>query len=72
MRHSCNRGYAGRLDIRRPTRSIGFKETRLASLVLNFADDTPLDWYPVSREVNNVRNEHPDLIRPAPVEREFF
>jgi putative SOS response-associated peptidase YedK len=35
----------------------GLKDT-----VLNFADDTPLDWYPVSREVNNVRNEHPDLI----------
>jgi putative SOS response-associated peptidase YedK len=45
----------------------GLKDT-----VLNFADDTPLDWYPVSREVNNVRNEHPDLIRPAPVERELF
>jgi hypothetical protein len=29
--------------------------------VLNFADDTPLDWYPVSRELNDVRNEHPDL-----------
>ena len=45
----------------------GMKDT-----VLNFADDTPLDWYPVSREVNNVRNENPDLIRPVPVERELF
>ena len=45
----------------------GLKDT-----VLNFAADTPLDWYPVSREVNNVRNEHPDLIRPAPVEKELF
>ena len=45
----------------------GMKDT-----VLNFADDTPLDWYPVSREVNNVRNEHPHFIRPAPVERELF
>ena len=40
--------------------------------VLNLADDTPLDWYPVSREVNNVRNENPDLVRPAPVERGLF
>jgi hypothetical protein len=50
--------------------------------VLNFTADTPLDWYPVSREMNNVRNEHPDLIcraedneggsAPAPVERELF
>ena len=45
----------------------GLKDT-----VLNLADDTPLDWYPVSREVNNVRNEHPDLIRPVPVEKELF
>jgi putative SOS response-associated peptidase YedK len=34
--------------------------------------EAPLDWYPVSREVNNVRNESPDLIRPAPLERELF
>ena len=40
--------------------------------VLNLADDTLLDWYPVSREVNNVRNESPDLIRPAPEEKELF
>jgi putative SOS response-associated peptidase YedK len=39
--------------------------------VLNCADDTPLDWYPVSREVNNVRNENPDLILPKRVERKF-
>ena len=45
----------------------GMKDT-----ALNFADDTPLDWYPVSREVNNVRNENPDLIRPVPLERELF
>jgi hypothetical protein len=31
--------------------------------VLNFAADTPLDWYPVTREVNNVRNEHPDKVK---------
>jgi hypothetical protein len=36
------------------------------------ADDKPLDWYPVSREVNNVRNESHDLVRPAPVEKELF
>jgi putative SOS response-associated peptidase YedK len=40
--------------------------------MLNFAVDTPLDWYPVSREVNSIRNENPDLIRPAPMERELF
>ena len=34
--------------------------------------EAPLDWYPVSREVDNVRNEHLDLIRPAPMERELF
>jgi hypothetical protein len=28
--------------------------------------------YPVSREVNHVRNEHPGLIRPVPLERELF
>jgi hypothetical protein len=27
---------------------------------------------PVSREVNNVRNEHPDLIRSVPVEMDLF
>ena len=45
----------------------GMKDT-----VLNLTDDTPLIWYAVSRNVNNVRNEHPDLIRPAPVEKELF
>ena len=40
--------------------------------VLNSPDDTPLESYPVSRAVNNVRNEGPDLIRPAPVERELL
>jgi hypothetical protein len=28
--------------------------------------------HPISREVNNVRNEHPDLIRPGTLERELF
>lgn len=37
----------------------GMKDT-----VLNFACDPPLDWHPVSREVNNVRIGHPDLIPP--------
>jgi putative SOS response-associated peptidase YedK len=45
----------------------GMKDT-----MLNFAVDTPLDWYPVSREVNSIRNENPDLVRPAPMERELF
>ena len=41
---------------------------------LNFQllSEAPLDWYPVSREVNNVRNESPDLVRPAPIEKELF
>jgi len=29
-------------------------------------------FYAVSREVNNVRNESPDLARPAAVEKELF
>jgi len=44
----------------------------LNETVLNHPDDTPLDWYPVNRDVNNVRNESPALIRPAPIERELF
>jgi putative SOS response-associated peptidase YedK len=44
----------------------------LMDTVLNFPSDTPLEWYPVSREGNNVRNEHPDLIRPVPIESELF
>jgi putative SOS response-associated peptidase YedK len=40
--------------------------------VLERPDETPLDWYPVSRELNNVRNESADLIRPVPLEREWF
>jgi putative SOS response-associated peptidase YedK len=41
---------------------------------LNFQllSEAPLDCYPVSREVNNVRNESPDLVRPAPIEKELF
>jgi len=31
-----------------------------------------LDWYPVSREVNKVRAESPDLVRPVEAERELF
>jgi hypothetical protein len=37
----------------------GMKET-----VLNFADDTPLDWYPVSRKVNNVGTSIPTSFAP--------
>ena len=44
----------------------------MADAVLNCADDTPLDWYPVSREENSGRNESPELVRPVPVERELF
>ncbi len=44
----------------------------LMETVLNFPDDTPLESYPVSRAVNNVRNEGPDLIQRAPIERELF
>ena len=43
----------------------GMKDT-----VLNSADAV-LDRYPVSREVNNVRSENPDLILPVRVERKF-
>ena len=32
--------------------------------VLNFADDTPLDWYPVSRKVNNVGTSIPTSFAP--------
>jgi hypothetical protein len=28
--------------------------------------------YAVSREVNNDRNESPDLVRPAAIEKELF
>jgi putative SOS response-associated peptidase YedK len=47
-------------------------DENLKDTVLNFPDDSPLEWYSVSREVNNVRNEGPDLIRPVPMERELF
>ncbi len=40
--------------------------------VLNVPDDSPLEYYPVSREVNNARKEGPDLIQPVPEERELF
>jgi len=29
-------------------------------------------WCPVSRALNNVRNEGPELIRPAPVQRDLL
>jgi hypothetical protein len=29
-------------------------------------------FYAVSREVNKVRNESPDLVRPASIEKELF
>ena len=47
-------------------------DENLKDTVLNCPDDSPLEWYPVSREVNNVRSEGPDLIRPVPVENELF
>jgi len=47
-------------------------DSELPSSILHLLDKNPLDFYPVSREVNNVRNEHPGLIRPAPVEKELF
>jgi len=47
-------------------------DPQLPSSIHHLLDKYPLDFYPVSREVNNVRNEHPDLIRPALVERELF
>ena len=35
-------------------------------------DDRPVEYYPVSREVNRVRPDHPGLIEPIPEERELF
>ena len=56
-------------------------DLELPSSILHLLDKNPLDFYAVSREVNNVRNENPDLIcrvedneggsAPAPVEREL-
>jgi hypothetical protein len=37
---------------------VGMKDT-----VLNCAEDTPLNWYPVSHEMNKDRNELPELMR---------
>ena len=34
--------------------------------------NSQLDFCPVSRAVNNVRNESPDLVRPVPVGKELF
>jgi putative SOS response-associated peptidase YedK len=55
---------------------------QLPSSIFHLLDKNPLDFYAVSHKVNNVRNEHPDLIcraegneggsAPAPVERELF
>jgi putative SOS response-associated peptidase YedK len=40
--------------------------------LLKSPDETPLNFYPVGREVNHVRKENPDLILPVPVEPELF
>lgn len=34
--------------------------------MLERPDTTPLDWYPVSQDLNDVRNDYPDLIKPVP------
>ena len=47
-------------------------DSQLPSSILHLLDKNPLDFYAVSREVNNVRNESPDLVRPAPIEKELF
>ena len=46
--------------------------SQLPSSIFHLLDKNPLDFYAVSREVNNVRNESPDLVRPAPIEKELF
>jgi putative SOS response-associated peptidase YedK len=40
--------------------------------VLNFPDRSELNWCPVNRALNNVRNEGPELIRPAPVQKDLL
>jgi hypothetical protein len=47
-------------------------ESGFISLQPSFLSEAPLVFYPVSREVNNVHNEHSDLIRPAPVKWKLF
>src|ERR1017187_5662458 len=47
-------------------------DPQLPSSIFHLLDKNPLDSYAVSREVNNVRNETPDLVRPAPIEKELF
>jgi putative SOS response-associated peptidase YedK len=57
-------------------------DPQLPTSIFHLLDKNPLDFYAVSREVNNIRNEHPDLIcraedneggsAPAPVERVLF
>jgi putative SOS response-associated peptidase YedK len=40
--------------------------------VLNFPHRPEMYWCPVSRALNNVRNEGPELIRPGPVQRDLL
>ena len=40
--------------------------------ISNLLDDSDLSHYPVSREVNNVRNEHAGLVAQAATEPELF
>ena len=47
-------------------------DPQLPSSIFHLLDKNPLDFYAVSRKVNNVRNESPDLVRPAAIEKELF
>jgi len=40
--------------------------------VLNFPDKEELEYVPVQRELNNVRNEGPDLIRATSIQKDLF
>jgi putative SOS response-associated peptidase YedK len=40
--------------------------------VVNHPYRPEMYWCPVSRALNNVRNEGPELIRPAPVQKDLL
>ena len=48
------------------------QESDLYQTVLNHPYRPEMYWCPVSRALNNVRNEGPELIRPAPVQKDLL